>query len=466
MVTSVETDASTATDTDTVTQTSLTSYTQTTTLPPVTYTTTVQGSVTTVTSPGVVTTIVTTDTIVETDTETDTETDVITQTVPAPTTVTKTLPGVVTTISGTPVTLPGVVTTVTASVSYAVSRLSTCAAPTPSAVEGAAQPQPTDYTWGCPPGTICAPRLPLGCDIFADPPARSYVCAPSDCYAAPPFTPVTWPEGETAYYPLTPGYPNLSPLAFGLSYDIFSSDVVVEVVDGRPVATVTTGNWASQATITAAYTPAAAIAKRAPLTVPSVCFAICNNALSVGVEMGKTPALCATGSSFLSYVSACRQCTINNGDVTQKSLKPYVEPQFAQWIEFCDARDSESVVSPGGGGESQGGGGGGVTTEAPGDPTSGAGVPVEPTTWRNSTMTTSSRVPTEPTETGGEPTETGGESTETGGEPTKTSGGGGGPMPSTSQTAFPSEGRRGVGGGIGGLVALVMFVVGVVAFAG
>ncbi|ELR04141.1 hypothetical protein VC83_02063 [Pseudogymnoascus destructans] len=502
IITSVETDsyAVTATHTYEVTQTSVTTCTQVITLPPVTYTTTIAGAITTVTEPDVVTTIITTaylteintvrdtntvhetntihetDTVHQTDTvhETDieTKTDVVTRTISAPV-ITTTLPGVVTSISGTPITLPGIVTTITASVSYIGTRVSTCAVPAPTIRN--VKPQPDNYTWGCPPGRICAPRHPFGCDVFADPPSRNYVCDPLDCFDAPKAKLVEWKYGETGYYPLTPGYFALSPLAFGLSYDIFSEDVVVEVVNGVPVATITTGNWASQATITAAYT-VPALRRRAPETAPAICFPQCNNIVTAGQAIGKTPALCAAGSAFLNYVSACKQCVVNNGDATQKTLQDYVIPQYQQWIDFCDAHGSESVVAPGGG---QGqNGGGDVTILAPGETQGGDAVPVTPTRWMNSTMTmSSSRVPTSTIEEPGT-TETGASTDVPSDVPTGTTssggrgrgggvagptGSGGGPTPTPTVPAIPNEALR-VGGGVGGMLALVVFVIGFVMF--
>ncbi|KFY64232.1 hypothetical protein V496_03394, partial [Pseudogymnoascus sp. VKM F-4515 (FW-2607)] len=289
---------------------------------------------------------------------------------------------------------------------------------------------------------------------------------------------VEWKKGQTSHYPLTPGYFALSPLAFGLSYDIFASDVVVEVVGGVPVATITTGNWASQATITAAYTAPASLRKRAPATAPAICFPPCNNALGVAQEIGKTPALCAAGSPFLNFVSACRLCVASNGDATQQSLQGYVVPEWQQWIDFCDAHGSESVVVPGPG-QGQEGGGGGVTTLEPGVPTSGPGIPVEPSTtgWRNETVTTrSSRVPTstaeEPgttlsseTEGGSGPTEVPSGTTQSSGVAGPT-GGGGGSTPGPSITPQPNEALRvgGGAGGVGGVVGLMMFVFAFVMF--
>ena len=321
---------------------------QVTTLPGVV--TTVPGQVTTVpgqiiTLPGIVTTITGTPT-----------------TVPS---VVTTLLSIVTTIIGTPTTPPGVITTLTVSSAHTVTPVAVC--PVPSPIYTPATTPPFDYTWGCPPGTVCSPSKPAGCDVFADPPPVNYICQPSECIPAPDFTPVIWPEGETSYYPPPFGYFDLSPLAFGLSSDIFAADVVVQYGAGnQPQTTITTGNWQSQASITEAYAlptsppslarrkwweeaihlPDARLSKRASSTVPAVCFATCNNCQVIAQQTGKTPALCAPTSAFLSYLAACRQCVAANGDATQSTLKRYVEPQFAQFLGFCDVLGAQSVVRP------------------------------------------------------------------------------------------------------------------------
>ncbi|OTA97273.1 hypothetical protein M434DRAFT_294786 [Hypoxylon sp. CO27-5] len=74
----------------------------------------------------------------------------------------------------------------------------------------------SNLTWGCLPGTICSPPKPIGCSIWAAPPDETYVCeSQSYCISAPNYVAVRWPNFETY------------------------------------VTTISTGNWGSQASITA-----------------------------------------------------------------------------------------------------------------------------------------------------------------------------------------------------------------------
>jgi hypothetical protein len=239
---------------------------------------------------------------------------------------------------------------------------------------------------------------------------------------APDFTPVVWPEGKTGYYPPPFGYFDLSPLAFGLSYDVFAADVVIQYGAGnQPQTTITTGNWQSQASITEAYAlptsssalarrkwweeaiplPGARLSKRASSTVPAVCFATCNNCLVIAQQTGKTPALCTPTSAFHSYLAACQQCVAANGDATQTTLKRYVAPQFAQFLGFCDVLAAQSVVRPPAGAtgaqSAVTGGVGGVVTQGQGAAEtrtdvltiSGAGSEVVVTSTRGEVVVTS-----------------------------------------------------------------------------
>ncbi|RDW72939.1 hypothetical protein BP6252_06846 [Coleophoma cylindrospora] len=94
-------------------------------------------------------------------------------------------------------------------------------------------PQPTDYTWGCPPGTVCVPPK-LNCDFWEGPPDDQYYCNPRECLAVPPFNPTDWGsdiESDIVLkYPRSRGYFNLVPLDFGLGYDVFYPNGTVFVL--------------------------------------------------------------------------------------------------------------------------------------------------------------------------------------------------------------------------------------------
>lgn len=275
---------------------------------------------------------------------------------------TTTLPGVTSVITTT-VTLPGVPTTFPPVTVTVTSGIKTCPSPTPTTTVASALP--TDYTWGCPPGTVCHPPKPARCDIFAGAPPSDYVCQPSECVVSPLFTPVTAGWGNsiysnaTSYFPPQEDYFNLSPLDFGLSFDIFAETVEVLEVAGpngmQTPTTVTTGNWASQTSITAQPSADASgssakkvkrsISRRTQ-TVPAACYNECNNCFIEAQMTGKTAALCVAGSVFKTDLTACQSCVVAHGDTTQSSLKGDVNVQFAQFLNFCQAEAALSAVVP------------------------------------------------------------------------------------------------------------------------
>ncbi|KAK7928209.1 hypothetical protein PG985_005207 [Apiospora marii] len=191
----------------------------------------------------------------------------------------------------------------------------------------------SDLTWGCSPGKICSPPKPDGCLIWAEPPAKEYVCpSQSYCVDAPVYKNATWEPEETGYFPPNDIYYNLPPTAFGLTYDIFKEDFVPEIcIDSageKYTTTRATGNWESQTSITR-YTatvnslPAVTTyAKRSPglrsralaedPTIPSMCYDDCNDALLEGQRLGKTSALCQDDSVFNENVKTCDLCMSNH----------------------------------------------------------------------------------------------------------------------------------------------------------
>jgi len=196
---------------------------------------------------------------------------------------------------------------------------------------------------------------------------------------------VVWPKNETSYYPVTDGYFNFNPQAFGLDFTIFVINVEVITVTGKYgkeiVKTVTTGDYSSQASLTHfgssdipsstlyitpsptstetyVYPTSSAHAhwkkarevlhllKRDETIVPAVCFATCNNAYLEAQSVGKDPELCTAGSAFRVSYEACQSCVIANGDVEKASLQVYVEPKFAPFIDFCEAQEAIPVLEP------------------------------------------------------------------------------------------------------------------------
>ncbi|KAJ9144808.1 hypothetical protein NKR19_g6340 [Coniochaeta hoffmannii] len=198
-----------------------------------------------------------------------------------------------------------------------------------------------------------------------------------DCIPAPEFPFVEWPVNETGYYPPTEGYFNLNPNTFGLSFDIFEEEVIVEEIDGT-LTTIVTGNWASQTGLSHYPTPSTtsatttaygygndngkkprsqkskarrstgkhganhmnAFSKRDETITPAVCYDTCNDCYLEAQAVGKSPALCAAGSPFNISYTDCNNCINENSGQTKMSTKAYLDPKFAQFINFCQATDA------------------------------------------------------------------------------------------------------------------------------
>ncbi len=184
--------------------------------------------------------------------------------------------------------------------------------------------------------------------MWAEPPSyTTYLCDVSFCIPSPPFTDVKWPDNQTSFFPPIDGYFNLPPPAFGLDYGIFAE----EVING-----VTTGDWSSQTSLTH-FPPsptglrkvrdlppqarALGLQKRDNTVVPAVCYAVCNNCYIEAQKVGKSPALCASGSAFVLDLRACNDCVQANGGSTKVTLQAYVDPEFEPFISFCSAQSAQ-----------------------------------------------------------------------------------------------------------------------------
>ncbi|KAF4513285.1 hypothetical protein G6O67_000574 [Ophiocordyceps sinensis] len=279
------------------------------------------------------------------------------------TTIRTTLPGTTAVISTTIVLAPsGVPSPSGTTVTKTVQEISVCPSPT-----GSSAPLSPDsnLTFGCKPGYVCNPPKPNGCNVWPGPPSDDFLCRPQDCIPSPPFQNVTWEEGETSYYPLSEGYFQLNPEAFGLSYDIFTFKAYEEVEYGH-TRTITTGNWESQASLSdwprTTATSARAnvyslpppssrrsrraldrLSKRA--TTPSVCFDECNNGWTIGARVGKRDELCNEGSSFRNSYNRCSKCITSNSHATKDVIREYVEPEFKQFIDWCSGHEAKSIKS-------------------------------------------------------------------------------------------------------------------------
>lgn len=270
------------------------------------------------------------------------------------TTATTTLPGSTVVVTTTEV-LPGETLVITP-----IFDVTLCPRPTGNG-------EPVDYssdeTWGCKPGFVCNPVKPDGCNFWPDLPTDDFRCKPEECIVAPPYANVTWEKDETTYYPPSYGYFYLNPEAFGLSYGIYEFDIYVEK-DKHTTRTITTGDWASQASLTEYPRTTTTTTtqqyedsyehhdkreelhwykKRAPVA-PSVCLDECNAAALQMQVTGKVPRICEEDSSFQNAYASCTQCISANGNSTRNTIREYVQPTFGQIFNWCDEQDPTTTT--------------------------------------------------------------------------------------------------------------------------
>ncbi|KAJ5882734.1 uncharacterized protein N7473_011168 [Penicillium subrubescens] len=182
-------------------------------------------------------------------------------------------------------------------------------------------PQPTDYTWGCPPHYLCQPdkKTPDGeCNFEAGPPADTYYCAPDQCVPSPPlltpqFGKASDATGEASFFEVSPGYFNLNPYEFGLDYDIF-------IFPGPP------GNAKRELSV----------------RIPGKCYDPCNDAMLEAESTGKTTDLCPTAAAFITLVRACQSC-VASFDLPRNSAT--VLPQFQQFLFYCDGLHNQTALT-------------------------------------------------------------------------------------------------------------------------
>jgi hypothetical protein len=68
-----------------------------------------------------------------------------------------------------------------------------------------------------------------------------------------------------------------------------------------------------------------------------------DDAYTEAQRLGKTPALCAPGSSFFTALQSCNDCVAANAkNTTVQSV--YTYPEFESYISFCGARPA--VLEP------------------------------------------------------------------------------------------------------------------------
>ena len=88
------------------------------------------------------------------------------------------------------------------------------------------------------------------------------------------------PENETSYFPITTGYFNLDPRAFGPNFDIFELGTVTEyTISNSTLSALTTGDWSSQTSLSqyAISTSTGTSSSKVDSAMSAICCPSCNN---------------------------------------------------------------------------------------------------------------------------------------------------------------------------------------------
>jgi hypothetical protein len=276
-------------------------------------------------------------------------------------------------------------TTVTFCTTTSLTGIVTCPSRTINPTYTASTPFPDDYTWGCPPGTLCQPPQ-INCNFEQNPPADGYYCSPDECVPAPPlpsFTPAPIVDGTCGPYPTPSGFFNFDPEDFGLSYSIFvdggdyaescqppSTTYVppppsTTYVPPPPYSTYApqsystyaphsystyapqsySTTWAPVTTISHKQpwvTTAARLARRANPPLPSACFQDCDQCLIVAQQAGKQSQLCLAGSLFSAAYGHCEACIASHIGATN-TVAGAVLQSLDPFTSYCNGL---KVVSP------------------------------------------------------------------------------------------------------------------------
>lgn len=113
--------------------------------------------------------------------------------------------------------------------------ITTCETRTKNPTYTTSTPLPTDYLWGCPPGTICTPPR-IDCNFEQNPPSKDYYCSPDQCKPVKPLPDVDVLIGgavnaSCAFLTPVDGYFNVNPQFFGLDYNVYN-------IYGNPVCPI------------------------------------------------------------------------------------------------------------------------------------------------------------------------------------------------------------------------------------
>jgi hypothetical protein len=85
--------------------------------------------------------------------------------------------------------------------------------------------------------------------------------------------------------------------------------------------------------------------KRDSSIVPAVCYATCNDCYIEAQRVGLSPNLCTPESPFQQDYDACQNCVAANENNVKISLQTSVDPEFAPFINFCNAAPASEIQS-------------------------------------------------------------------------------------------------------------------------
>lgn len=112
---------------------------------------------------------------------------------------------------------------------------------------------------------------------------------------------------------MAPGFINLSPIQFGLGYDIFEFP--------QPRAN-TQREWA--------------------VKIPGKCYDSCNNAMEAAESITKAQKLCSPGSPFQVSHRACKSCVESGSGVRTSSS---ALPEFQQFLFYCEESTNVTLTT-------------------------------------------------------------------------------------------------------------------------
>ncbi|KAL1900328.1 hypothetical protein Cpir12675_001012 [Ceratocystis pirilliformis] len=268
------------------------------------------------------------------------------------------------TIAGPPVTVTQPASTQLLTV---VEDVTACPAPTDSPIKIPYDPD-SSYTWGCPPGYICNPHKPDSCNFWGDIPDKDYTCEPQYCIPAPKLNRTICEDGPV---PQNPGYFNMNPEVFGLSFDIFEEpEVLTKTVGTHIISYTRTDQYVSQATLSQWYPLTTPVAKRStPLmvppqiggkrliavrgviskredTLPESCYVPCNLASLEAQNVGRVPEICEPDSAFNESYATCQFCIDSlEGTKSYDDGKAYVQSKLGSLLDYCSVDPAVSVVT-------------------------------------------------------------------------------------------------------------------------